>query len=109
MSNNNIAHALIGNTDKRPVWIGQGGGKLPTYAGPIPVSEVERHLFNWEAISVPTGNFIPCEPDSIGSVLIDGTYYMPKITPGAQGFVRSDERPGGRAATEHGRYCGQQN
>lgn len=86
------ARAIIGNTAKRPVWIGQkGDGTLPTFEGPIPVAEVERQLFNWEAISVPTGNFIPTEPDSIGSVLIDGTYYMPKVTPGAQGFVRSDD------------------
>jgi phage/plasmid-like protein (TIGR03299 family) len=86
------ARAIIGNTAKRPVWIGQkGDGTLPTFEGPIPVAEVERQLFNWEAISVPTGNFIPCEPDSIGSVMIDGEYYMPKVTPGAQGFVRSDD------------------
>lgn len=95
---NYIAHALIGNTSKRPTWIGQTDGTLPTYEGPIPVAEVERHLFNWEAISVPTGNFIPCEPDSIGSVMIDGQYYMPKVTPGAQGFVRSDDH------TELGRH-----
>jgi phage/plasmid-like protein (TIGR03299 family) len=86
-----IAHAMIGNTSKRPTWIGQTDKELPTYAGPIPVAEVERRLFNWEAISVPTGNFIPCDPDSIGSVMIEGEYFMPKITPGAQGFVRSDD------------------
>lgn len=95
---NMVAKALIGNTAKRPTWIGQTDGTLPTYEGPIPVSEVERHLFNWEALSVPSGNFIPCEPDSIGSVIIDGQYYMPKVTPGAQGFVRSDDH------TELGRH-----
>ncbi|MBB5167086.1 DUF932 domain-containing protein [Mycobacterium sp. AZCC_0083] len=88
---NKIAHALIGNTAKRGTWIGQTDGKLPTYEGPIPVAEVERRLFNWEAISVPTGNFIPCEPDSIGSIMIDGNYYMPKVTTGRQGIVRSDD------------------
>lgn len=86
-----IAHALIGNTDKRGTWIGNTDGTLPTFAGPIPVAEVERLLFNWEAISVPTGNFIPTEPDSIGSVMIDGKYYRPQVTPGKQGIVRSDD------------------
>lgn len=86
-----IAHTLIGNTDKRPAWIGRTDGKLPTYPGPIPVADVERLLFDWHAISVPSGNFIPCEPDSIGSVMIDGQYYLPKVTEGAQGIVRSDD------------------
>lgn len=95
-----IAHALIGMTDKRPNWIGQTDGQLPTYPGPIPVAEVERRLFDWHAVSVPTGNFIPCEPDAIGSVMIDGKYYMPKVTPNAQGIVRSDDW------TEMGRHKG---
>ena len=96
----NVAHALIGNTDKRNGWIGQTDGKLPTYAGPIPVAEVERRLFNWEAISVPTGNFIPCEPDDIGSVIVGGKWYQPMITEGKQGIVRSDD------FTELGRHGG---
>lgn len=93
------ARAIIGNTAKRPVWIGQkGDGTLPTFEGPIPLGVIERDLFNFQAVSVPTGNFVPCEPDSIGSVLIDGKYYMPKITPGKQGIIRSDDH------TELGRH-----
>lgn len=86
------ARVIIGNTAKRPVWIGQkGDGTLPTFEGPIPLGVIERDLFNFQAISVPTGNFIPCEPDSIGSVMIEGKYYLPQVTPGKQGIVRSDD------------------
>lgn len=91
-----IARALIGNTDKRQGWIGQTDGTLPTFPGPIPVGEVERLLFNWEAISVPTGNFIPCKPKDadiripIGK---DGVMTPVKVvvTHDAQGIVRSDD------------------
>ncbi|UXE05320.1 hypothetical protein SSEA_SKINNY_152 [Mycobacterium phage Skinny] len=90
-----IAHALIGNTAKRDRWIGQTDGTLPTYEGPIPVAEVERRLFNWEAISVPTGNFIPVGVDQLGEpgviVLPDGRPARVVITEGAQGIVRSDD------------------
>jgi phage/plasmid-like protein (TIGR03299 family) len=86
-----VAHALIGNTSKRQGWIGQTDGTLPTYDGPIPVGEVERRLFDWEAISVPTGNFIPSEPDALGSVVINGQWFIPKVTENAQGIVRSDD------------------
>ncbi|QSM01187.1 hypothetical protein SEA_NANOSMITE_163 [Mycobacterium phage Nanosmite] len=91
----NIAHALIGNTSKRGHWIGQTDGTLPTYDGPIPVGEVERQLFDWEAISVPTGNFIPVGVDEIGEpgviILPDGRPAKAVITEGAQGIVRSDD------------------
>lgn len=99
VTQDNTARAIIGNTAKRPVWIGQkGDGTLPTFEGPIPLGVIERDLFNFKAISVPTGNFIPCEPDSIGSVMIEGKYYMPKITEGKQGVIRSDDH------TELGRH-----
>lgn len=92
---NKVAHALIGNTDKRNGWIGQTDGSLPTFAGPIPVAEVQRLLFNWEAISVPTGNFIPVGAESIGDpgvmFLPDGRLVRAVVTEGAQGIVRSDD------------------
>jgi len=96
----NVAHALIGNTDKRNGWIGQTDGKLPTYAGPIPVAEVERRLFNWEAISVPTGNFIPCDVAEADTILPDGRAVKIMVTEGKQGIVRSDD------FTELGRHGG---
>ena len=91
-----IARAIIGNTDKRNGWIGQTDGSLPTFPGPIPVAEVERLLFNWEAISVPTGNFIPCskkDADIFIPIGTDGVMTPVKIavTQGAQGIVRSDD------------------
>ncbi|QNL30849.1 hypothetical protein SEA_ESTES_161 [Mycobacterium phage Estes] len=92
---NNVAHALIGNTAKRDRWIGQTDGMLPTYEGPIPVAEVERQLFDWHAMSVPTGNFIPVGVDEIGDpgviILPDGRPARYVITEGAQGIVRSDD------------------
>lgn len=89
-----IARALIGNTEKRNGWIGQTDGTLPTFPGPIPVGEVERLLFNWEAISVPTGNFIPCAKRNADLFIeIDGkeTPVKAVVTQGAQGIVRSDD------------------
>lgn len=86
-----IAHALIGNTAKRKGWIGQTDGTLPTYEGSIPVAEIQRHLFNFEAISVPSGNFIPCGVEDADWILPDGRPCKIVITPGAQGIVRSDD------------------
>lgn len=91
-----IARAIIGNTDKRSGWIGQTDGTLPTFPGPIPVGEVERLLFNWEAISVPTGNFIPCskkDADIFIPLGKDGVMTPVKcvVTQHAQGIVRSDD------------------
>lgn len=91
-----IAHALIGNTDKRPHWIGKTDGTLPTYPGPIPVAEVERRLFNWEAISVPTGNFIPVGVEDADLLIPtrDGKGNIPVkavVNNGAQAIVRSDD------------------
>lgn len=89
-----IARAIIGNTDKRNGWIGQTDGTLPTFPGPIPVGEVERLLFNWEAISVPTGNFIPCKKNEADLFIpINGKETPVKVvvTQHAQGIVRSDD------------------
>ena len=98
-----IARAIIGNTEKRNGWIGQTDGSLPTFPGPIPVGEVERLLFNFEAISVPTGNFIPCskkDADIYIPIGKDGVMTPVKVvvTHGAQGIVRSDD------GTELGRH-----
>lgn len=95
---NHVAHALIGNTAKRNGWIGQTDGTLPTYEGPIPVAEVERRLFDWHAISVPSGNFIPCDVSEADYILPDGRPCKVVITEGAQGIVRSDD------GTELGRH-----
>lgn len=104
-----IAHALIGNTDKRSGWIGQTDGTLPTYAGPIPVSEVQRLLFNFKAISVPTGNFIPVGMDQLGEpgviIMEDGSLAKAIVTPGKQGIVRSDDFSElGRHTTSYGKH-----
>lgn len=93
-----IAHALIGNTDKRITWIGQTDGTLPTYPGPIPVAEVEKRLFDWHAVSVPSGNFIPCGLGEANFILPDGRPCKAVVTDGAQGIVRSDD------GTELGRH-----
>lgn len=98
-----VAHALIGNTDKRPHWIGKTDGTLPTYPGPIPVAEVERRLFNWEAISVPTGNFIPVRVEDADLLIPtkDGKGSIPvkaAVNHDAQAIVRSDD------FTELGRF-----
>lgn len=104
-----VAHALIGNTDKRQGWIGQTDGTLPTYAGPIPVAEVQRRLFNWQAISVPTGNFIPVGVESLGEpgvmMLEDGSLARAIVTPGKQGIVRSDDFTElGRHSASYGKH-----
>ncbi len=86
--------AVIGNTDKRSTWIGKNDGNLPTYPGPIPVTEVERLLFDWEAISVPTGNCIPVHGTDADLWLRAKTGQLVPhkfvLTEGAQGIVRSD-------------------
>lgn len=98
-----IAHGLIGNTDKRSHWIGKTDGTLPTYPGPIPISDVESRLFDWEAISVPTGNFIPVRVEEADLLIPtkDGKGSIPVkavVNTGAQAIVRSDD------FTELGRF-----
>lgn len=56
-------NTLIGFTEKRgKAWHyreGEQGGEPNHYPGAIPVPDVRRRLFNWEAESVPAGRLLP--------------------------------------------------
>lgn len=56
-------HTLIGNTDHRGMaWhfrAGLQGDEPNHYPGPIPVEDVRRRLFNWQAASRPVGVELP--------------------------------------------------
>jgi phage/plasmid-like protein (TIGR03299 family) len=87
---------LIGNTEKRGnAWhyrAEEQGDETNHYPGPIPVEDVERRLFAWEAISRPSFTTIPCaiDDDGVTGVGEDGLPYKLVTIEGEQRMVRSD-------------------
>lgn len=94
------ASTLIGFTDQRGhAWHYRAelqGTETNHYPGAIPVADVERRLFSWQALSVPVAHAVamtqqdgahPALPDG---VFADGTAYRWTTTPGEQAVVRSD-------------------
>lgn len=73
MSRETLEHlntnVLIGNTDHRgTAWhyrAEEQGNESNHYPGPIPVADVERRLFNWEAVSRPLAVEVPAELETM--------------------------------------------
>lgn len=88
MGTTNSDQVMVGMTDKRGNrWMGKGSARA--YPGAIPVGEVERKLFNWKAISVPSGSFVPCDVADANFIGEDGKTYRATIVPGKQSIVHS--------------------
>lgn len=93
-----VAKVIVGNRAERANkfageagnWIGQGE-VLATFDGPIPVNEVDRLLFNWEAVEVPSANLIPVSLDQQFDTIIDGQAYKVVVVPDKKAIVRSDD------------------
>lgn len=85
---------LIGNTDKRgTAWHYRAedqGDESNHYPGPIPVADVERRLFAWEAISRPSFTTVPSSIEEATGVDDDGQPYKLILIEGEQRIVRSD-------------------
>jgi phage/plasmid-like protein (TIGR03299 family) len=78
-------NTLIGFTDKRGTAWHYRASEQDTepnhYAGPVPVADVHRRLFSWDAVSVPMGADLSGLLDSPGAW---------KVLPGRQVILRSD-------------------
>lgn len=92
---------LIGFTDQRGrAWHYRAelqGAESNHYPGAIPVTDVERRLFNFRAMSVPAAHAVPITlaDDMAGlitpdGILADGTPYRWVATPDEQAVIRSD-------------------
>lgn len=70
-------HTLIGNTDQRgTAWhyrAEQQGAESNHYPGPIPVEDVRRRLFDWEAVSRRVGVELPADIATMTHLSGDGT------------------------------------
>jgi phage/plasmid-like protein (TIGR03299 family) len=87
-------NTLIGMTEKRGnAWhykASEQGGEPNHYPGFIPVDDVERRLFHWEAVSRPSFTTIPCSIEEATGVDDNGQPYKLVLIEGEQRMVRSD-------------------
>lgn len=90
---------LIGFTDKRGhAWhyrAEEQGNESNHYRGAIPVADVTRRLFNWDALSVPVAHAVPMSDDTADALTpdgldADGFPFQWVTTPGEQAIIRSD-------------------
>ncbi len=80
MSKETLQHlntnTLIGNTENRGhAWhyrAEEQGDETNHYPGPIPVADVERRLFNWEAESRRLAVEVPTAGDTTTHLSVDG-------------------------------------
>jgi|GEM_PF-1111063 len=90
---------LIGHTDKRGhAWhyrAEEQGTESNHYPGPVPVEDVKRRLFGWEAQSRPLFVRVPTD-DLIAAAGIDddGVPFRFQEVTGRQAITREDQRPG---------------
>lgn len=98
MSNETLAHlntqTLIGNTDHRgTAWHYRAdlqAAEPNHYAGPVPVEDVRRRLFNWRAVSRQIAVELPAELENMSHL---NEYDVPArwaIIEGKQAICRSD-------------------
>lgn len=73
------------------------GAESNHYAGAVPVADVGRRLFNWQALSVPVAHAVPVtagrDPERFtipDGITADGTPFRWVETPGEQAVIRSD-------------------
>lgn len=87
-------NTLIGQTDKRgTAWhyrASDQGDEPNHYPGFIPVGDVERRLFHWEALSRPSITTLPCEVDVMDGIGDDGIPFRYIVIEDEQRIVRSD-------------------
>lgn len=98
MSKETLQHlntnTLIGNTTQRgTAWHYRAdlqGGEPNHYAGPIPVEDVRRRLFDWTAQSRPLAVALPSDLANATHLGQDGAPYRWATVPDRQAIVRSD-------------------
>ena len=98
MSKETLQHlntnTLIGQTDKRgTAWHYRAdlqGDEPNHYPGFIPVDDVNRRLFAWEALSRPSITTLPCEVDVADGIGDDGIPFRYVVIEDEQRIVRSD-------------------
>lgn len=86
---------LIGNTDHRGhAWhyrAEEQGDETNHYPGPIPVEDVERRLFNWEAVSRPVAVEVPADLETMTHLGIGGEPVRWAVQEDKQAIARSDD------------------
>lgn len=87
-------NTLIGFTDKRgTAWhyrASDQGAESNHYAGAIPVADVERRLFNWQALSVPVSVTLPATIDTMTSIDASGAMVRSVALPDRQAIAHSE-------------------
>jgi phage/plasmid-like protein (TIGR03299 family) len=98
MSRETLQHlntkVLIGNTDHRGhAWhykADEQGAEPNHYAGPIPVADVQRRLFCWEAESRRMAMEVPADLETMTHLAEDGTPVRWAVQEDLQGIARND-------------------
>lgn len=98
MSRETLQHlntnTLIGNTDHRgTAWHYRADYQAEEpnhYPGPIPIVDVERRLFNWQAESRRIAVELPADPATMTHLSTDGVPMSWAEIPGRQAITRSD-------------------
>lgn len=87
-------NVLIGNTDQRgTAWhyrADEQGDEPNHYAGPIPVEDVRRRLFGWQACSHRVAQELPADLESMTHLDKNGAPACWEIIPDRQAISRSD-------------------
>lgn len=99
MSRETLEHlntnTLIGNTDHRgTAWHYRAehhGGEPNHYPGPIPVEDVRRRLFDWQAVSRPVAVLLPAGLDTMTHLDTEGNPARWLVLEDKQAICRSDE------------------
>ena len=91
-------HTLIGNTDHRgTAWhyrAEEQGEESNHYPGPIPVPDVERRLFHWEAVSRRIAVEVPVAMETMTHLNPDGSPARWMEVQDRQAICRSDDHHG---------------
>lgn len=87
-------NTLIGNTDARgTAWHYRAedqGEESNHYPGPIPVADVERRLFNWEAVSRRVGVEVPADVNTMTHLSDAGDSMRWAVVESKQAICRDD-------------------
>lgn len=87
-------NTLIGNTSQRGnAWhyrASDQGGEPNHYTGAVPVGDVSRRLFHWEAESRPIAVEVPASLDDMTHLSDDGAPMRWQVIDGKQAITRSD-------------------
>ena len=91
-------NTLIGNTDVRgTAWhyrAEQQGEESNHYPGPIPIADVQRRLFNWQAESRQLAVEVPASIHNLTHLGADGAPRRWAVIDGKQAICRSDRSDG---------------